>query len=346
MSNSVLIYDSDKLDISFEKLIQAINIIKNNANNEINKLKSQLEIKPIQKFSPLFLENISIRLENYNWAPKYVKIFFSQECNRWLKENKKDIITEIQLTEQGIQNAFKIIDIIAEHDKSIHEENIIKKRSNKETYIALSNLLDRIGIQSKYYGYPSKRSRNKEWITYNWVHEIFSQIPCNYDENLLEKLVKKHKDEIQQIYNDEIKRIEEEQKKKEAEQHEKERNKKLALLFAKYDLDLNCDWEDLLEIVISKNKYLNLAYYLERNRGDWSNGCNYAIIGLHNFKIENELDQKIYDDIRGCIDNWDGDGRVFRDCQYNYSVLYNMAAEQEPDLYKDFEVIVENIDEF
>ncbi len=126
---------------------------------------------------------------------------------------------------------------------------------------------------------------------------------------------------------------------------EKERNKKLALLLAKYDLDLDCDWNDLLEELINKNKYLYLSYYLEKNRNDWNDGCTYAEIGLINFNIENELDQKIYDDIIHYIYNWGDymDGRCFRDCKYNYSELYGIVAEQEPDLYKDFQVIMENI---
>ena len=91
-----------------------------------------------------------------------------------------------------------------------------------------------------------------------------------------------------------------------------------------------------------------MAYYLEKNRNDWNDGCTYAEIGLRNFNIENELDQKIYDDIIHYIYNWGDymDGRCFRDCKYNYSELYDIVAEQDPDLYKDFQVIIENISDY
>jgi len=118
------------------------------------------------------------------------------------------------------------------------------------------------------------------------------------------------------------------------------------LLLAKYDLDLTQDWEDLLDIVINKNKYLYLAYYLEKNRGDWNDGYSYAETGLDNFTIENELDQDIHNDIYSYIENWDGDGRVFRDCNYNYSYLYGIVADLESDLYKDFQVIKENVKDY
>ena len=44
MSDSVWIYDHDGLEKGFEKLIQAANLVKNIANNEVDKLKAQLDI--------------------------------------------------------------------------------------------------------------------------------------------------------------------------------------------------------------------------------------------------------------------------------------------------------------
>lgn len=92
-----------------------------------------------------------------------------------------------------------------------------------------------------------------------------------------------------------------------------------------------------LSTVLEKNKYLHLAYYLEMNRSDWSEGPNYAEIGMNSFKVESELDQKIYDEISGFIKNWEGDGRVFRDCEYGYGFLYNMVKDE--DLLKQFQEI-------
>jgi hypothetical protein len=60
---SILFYDSDSVEKSFDKLKQAVNDIENKVNNEINNLKSQLEIKPIQRFEPLFLEYAKYQIE-------------------------------------------------------------------------------------------------------------------------------------------------------------------------------------------------------------------------------------------------------------------------------------------
>lgn len=125
-------------------------------------------------------------------------------------------------------------------------------------------------------------------------------------------------------------------------------NKKLALLLAKYDLDLDSEWEDLLYAVIGKNKYLHLAHYLRKNRGNWNDGCSYAETGLLGFEVETEQDQKIYDNIYHYIENWCDymDGRCFRDCEYSYDVLYGIAEEQNSDLYKDYQVIKENVNDY
>jgi hypothetical protein len=208
-------------------------------------------------------------------------------------------------------------------------------------------LLKRIGISDTYYGYKTNRSSKKETLYYNWNSEISNQIPKCYSSSRITDLVKKYKDSIQKIFDTEQKKIADENRKKEEEKKLKQQTKKLALLLSKYDMDLERDWNDLLEVIIHKNKYLYLAYYLEKNRGDWNDGCSYAETGLDSFKIENNLDQSIYDDINEYISNWGDymDGRCFRDCNYSYDVIYGMVAESEPDLYKDFNVIKENIDD-
>lgn len=103
------------------------------------------------------------------------------------------------------------------------------------------------------------------------------------------------------------------------------------------------EYQKKLEFILSKNKYLHLAHYLQKNRGDWSDGYSYAETGLENFSIESDTDQKIYDEIKELIDDWDFDGRCFRDCNWNYSVLFGMVDDK--DLMTDYEFITSNYSE-
>ena len=57
---SVWLYDSDSLDKNWNNLKEAIDFMQNKTNAEIDKLKSQLEIKPIERFDVLFLEGVKV----------------------------------------------------------------------------------------------------------------------------------------------------------------------------------------------------------------------------------------------------------------------------------------------
>ncbi len=102
------------------------------------------------------------------------------------------------------------------------------------------------------------------------------------------------------------------------------------------DLDL----VDLKFNLLDKNKYLRLASFLRRNRGDWSDGCDFARMGLDGFKAESDLDRSIALCIRECCVDFE-DGRVFRDCEWNYDRLFAMAKEQNSELYADYTKIEE-----
>ena len=129
---------------------------------------------------------------------------------------------------------------------------------------------------------------------------------------------------------------------KQKEQYEQEQKKatieaesRRIALCLKYGFDpIATPLYDLREMLLAKNKYLRLAYFLEKNRGDWNDGPSYAEAGLNGFTIETPDDQLIFDDINGYISDWGGDGRCFRDCTWNYSRIY---AEFVPaELLKDF----------
>jgi hypothetical protein len=106
-------------------------------------------------------------------------------------------------------------------------------------------------------------------------------------------------------------------------------------LCLKYGFDpIKTRERDLRDLLLEKNKYLRLAYYLERNRGDWSEGPDFAESGLAGFAIETDDDKLIYDEIQGYITDWNGDGRIFRDCTWNYSRIYSEFVPAE--LMADF----------
>ena len=77
--------------------------------------------------------------------------------------------------------------------------------------------------------------------------------------------------------------------------------------------------------ILKQDKYLRLSYFLRKNRNDWSEGPYFAERGLDGFEIANERDQIIFDQLSDLIEDWDGDGRVFRDCTWNYEAIQSLA---------------------
>lgn len=78
--------------------------------------------------------------------------------------------------------------------------------------------------------------------------------------------------------------------------------------------------------------YINLIIAMIKNRSDWSEGYRYVRDALKDFKIEDAVDQKVYDELIEIVSNDEcPDGRVFRDCHHNYNELYecNLNAEEK-----------------
>jgi hypothetical protein len=108
---------------------------------------------------------------------------------------------------------------------------------------------------------------------------------------------------------------------------------------SEYDLTEELSIDFLIENLRNKDKYLDLAIALEDNRADWNDGYNIVRNTIESFKIENDKDQDIFDEITSVIyENWDGDGRIFRDINYSYITLYNMVDKK---LLEDFNKLKE-----
>lgn len=112
-------------------------------------------------------------------------------------------------------------------------------------------------------------------------------------------------------------------------------DKQLGVLVLKYELPTESGWKEVLECLLSKDKYLRLSHYLCENRNDWNDGYDKAEYGLSQFQAESEQDREIVKDVQGCIDNWHGDGKVFRDTKWSYHEIYKLA---DPSLFKDYAI--------
>lgn len=132
MKDSVFVNGVDEFEKRFQNLYDAVNIVKDATEKELNTLRSQLVINPIQLFEPLILENVRVyELENSNWYYNKKKISINLPSDKPRLGNVE--VKEFPFTEEGLKSAMETIDKIAEADKQKHAENILRCNSNKET---------------------------------------------------------------------------------------------------------------------------------------------------------------------------------------------------------------------
>lgn len=103
----------------------------------------------------------------------------------------------------------------------------------------------------------------------------------------------------------------------------------------RYGLDIEKVYgaEDIVDALRRLNKYLDLAAAMESVRHDWNDGCGWVRYALESFEVETETDRAIVENLWPYVNDWDNDGRVFRDCAWNYDRIYGLAPAE---LVRDF----------
>lgn len=309
---------SEKLPYKAEWAINNIKDLVTEYNNEIASLKKQVQdltnTQGNVSLKPYHRRTIKFSESHYDsWQGKYIE---------------KELVDLA-----GIKDYY-------EKDKIIHEENLKIIETNKASVNAAILTMKSFGLEEYKYVKKSSRSSKEIKVTCAWVEELRAKF-STYDnwhgiDSEYKEIIQKREDKIKE-------KAELERKNKlEAENKAKEENFKLLVveLTKKYNLDANTvfmDVEDIKRLLASRNKYLYLAHFLALNRGDWSDGYSYAQQGLDTFVIdeENDMDMAIYNEITSLCEDFD-DGRVFRDCEWNYSRLYDIVRTTEPELYEDY----------
>lgn len=210
-------------------------------------------------------------------------------------------------------------------------------KNNMLVYDSLRKLITAIGIPSSYNKIVNNRSRRMKIVACDWVDGLKASIPMQdkWEEfqNTYNEKMKEISDWKKQIVNCERHRQQEEQKNKWRE--------RVAMLADKYGLPISSDANEVLEVIFNRSKYMALADAMIRNRIDWSDGPDIVRSELRHFAVENDIDKLIYECLSNCVNNWDGDGRVFRDCEYNYNKLFSMA---DKSLFDDYKILVEGME--
>ena len=224
----------------------------------------------------------------------------------------------------------------------VHNKNKPALAANQAVYEAVTAFMTSIGIPARYSMVTGSRAGRTVRAIRNagWREDLGKCVPIDDGYQAIEK-----------VYKESLARIERweavtEKRQAQVEQEKANEQRKQFTLFrlaTKYGLELETATPDtLLETILNKDKFLALAYGLERNRCDWSEGPRIAQAALERFVespvVDSQVEESIRQDIQAEIDDWEGDGRIFRDCTWNYSRIYLLceddSAKADLDLYK------------
>lgn len=250
--------------------------------------------------------------------------------------NYRNNDTVKKMPEKAMDDYIKLLKEWYQQVTDIFAENQKICESNKNLMNKLIQILKNAGYPEKEYVYRNSRKIKGDWKQSEWITQIVVQTPERNSYPSGFKFGGYEYDEDYIIIEKELKERALKKQKEEQEKAEKEQKEKHDAALYNMKMKYQCPFEkDILDHILEQNKYLYLAYHLWRNRGDWSDGCDWAKMGLDGFKVETVEDQEIVDEIQSYFENF-SDGRIFRDCHYNYHWLFAKVEKEYPELYQDY----------
>ena len=320
--------------------LDALKEITDNLEVEINQLQSKLDetIPKPKKYIPYpktdsykIYDNITLGHSSY-----YFFIF----KNYWGTINDKDITVDM------LEERWEYIQQVAakyETDCNIvSQANLEIIAHNNIVRDKITSIMKELGVPDTYYTKEYKTNRSTK------LTETKHYAGYKGDLDRLMPAEKKPLDVVNMLsgvkrtYEEKLRAARDIANKAEAEKVKITQMHELALLRAKYTPDNPIsDVRTIRDVILSKDKYLMLGYWLMRNREDWSDGYDNAEVGLSQFSIDSVEDAEIHasltDIIRSSYEDGGIDGRVFRDCEYSYGYLFGKVSDQS--LWKDYEKI-------
>jgi hypothetical protein len=230
---------------------------------------------------------------------------------------------------------------------AIHEKNLPIIESNKVIVKKIIELMESVGIKSEYFKPIYSRSgtyKGTTTVPAGFIDDL-NRIVCTSDGYEDDKQNIEYKLREYNRYKENRRTCE---RRKEEELREKElrdqKIKKFAVISSHYTDATSISSTELLSIILSKNEYLNLAYQMEMVRNEFLTGIAGIQTALQTLISKNQSDSntQIESSVVQAMHAYclDSDGRYFRDCEWNYSRLYELAKEQNPQLYSDYFEIV------
>jgi Holliday junction resolvasome RuvABC endonuclease subunit len=236
-----------------------------------------------------------------------------------------------------------LAELAKEKEKVIaeHETNIAAIENNQAIHVKVKQIMKDLGIPNNwsrsYFKTASSRKQTVETNAAGYIGDLNRNIPVSDESGRILSLITQAETRFKEYAKTLIQKIRTAQAEKEKIETAKKSTLALVRMQVKYGLTEDSDWSDVEDALQSKCKYFKLASAMEAVRNDWNDGFGPVQWAISDFEVVTPEDEEIYEEIHNLsYESDERDGRCFRDCQYNYSVLY---AKVDAELMQDFETL-------
>jgi hypothetical protein len=216
-----------------------------------------------------------------------------------------------------------------------HDINLPLMENNARIAAQVQLIMGNLGIPAvrTTYGYPTPRAKKmvERRVTAGYLDDLNAVCKTTDGYDAVKQKCDDFEKRIAAFETTERAKELEAERAQERVQAERAKLTLLGALANKYGCE--AEYDDVITALAGRDKYFALGYWLFRNRNSWHDGTDRARRGLDLFAVESEDDRLVHEDISGRIDNWSGDGRVFRDSPYGYDYL---LGKTDVDIAADF----------
>lgn len=254
-------------------------------------------------------------------------------------EGKKDLppfqTTEILQMRYATDNEYQIQKHIEQLNTSLQKDlqEVLPIRDaavehNKEVKTKAVNLFEFLRVP-KYQTQQFSRRKTKTAIP--WDVALGMALPTDSGINSLISTVKDRVSALEKRLEEIRRKKADEERKRQQEKQEINRKVQVAMLRKELSLPDDASEYDIENALLKQHPYAILALACEQTRNDWSEGPWRVHDALDQFSPQTKQDAAIFRCLRECLENFD-DGRVFRDCEWNYMRLWEIVHVEHPGL--------------
>ncbi|EIF30913.1 hypothetical protein BCh11DRAFT_06425 [Burkholderia sp. Ch1-1] len=238
-------------------------------------------------------------------------------------------------SERVAQHALQQLEQARQKDVATHEKNLPAIEQNKVIAARVEAFMAEIGMPKSHTERDTKsraRFPKNLTVTSGWIADVARHIKTtdgfDYATSTYERLKRDYEAYAVRAKQEADQKRAELERKADAEKAARRANVELARIVLRYELHEDADWRDVLEALRGKDQRVDLALAMMDVRLDWNDGPDAVESAIDRFTISTDEDKEIANCVISGLRDFD-DGRVFRDCAWNYDRILSTVEDRQ-----------------